>query len=209
MLPDLVYFVSLPLCRHRPWSPQIPLANHPLSSSPDPLQDDWTEARDMTLLAHPQPTSLASSATAFGPAQLASVFPDTARGMAPSSARPAPSNSNATTNLVVASAASPINPMRTQVVRNAAGISIASKAIYSAIGNTSVNSLIEVERRGAERTAQVPALTWSTRDHATNCTEARTPRTACPTFTRRPLFTMTSTTNTPLRRASGDLRSLH
>ena len=160
----------------------------------------------MTPQAHPQPTSLASSALAFGPAPLASVFADTARVMVRASARSGPSNSNATTNSVAACALSPTNLPRIPVISNASSI---SNAIYSSNGNTSVNSLIEVERRGAERTAQVPAVTGSTIDLTTHCTEARTPRTACPAFTRRPLSTMTSTTNTPLRRASGDLRSLH
>lgn len=160
----------------------------------------------MTPQAHLQPTPMASSAMAFGPAQLASVFSDTARGMVRASARSVPSNSNATTNSVAACALSPINLPRIPVTSNESSI---SNAIYSTNGNTSVTTLIEVERRGAERTAQVPTVTGSTLDLTTHCTEARTPRTACPDFTHRPLSTMTSTTNTPLRRASGDLRSLH
>ncbi len=162
----------------------------------------------MTLLAHPQPTSLASSALAFGPAPLASVFADTARGMVRAPARSVLFNSNATTNSVVAGNLLPVNPTRTSLARITC-ISIASNAIYATNGNTSFTTLIEVERRGAERTAQVPAVTGFTRDLTTHCTEARTPRTARPAFTRRPLSTMTSTTNTPRRRASGDLRSLH
>ena len=167
----------------------------------------------MTPQAQTQPTPMASSALASGPAPLASVFADTARGVARALARSVLSNLNATTNQVVASDPSLVNSARTSLTRNASSISIASNAIYSANGNTSdntsVTTLIEVERRGAERTAQVPAVTGSTRDLSTHCTEARTPRTARPAFTRRPLSTMTSTTNTPLRRASGDLRSLH
>lgn len=146
---------------------------------------------------------------AFGPAPLASVFADSACGIVRTLAQSVLSNLNATTNPVVAGDLSPINPTPTSLTRNAVGISIASNAIYSSNGNTSFTTLIEVERRGADRTAQVPAVTGSTIDLSTNCTEARTTRTARPAFTRRPLFTMTSTTNTPLRRASGDLRSLH
>lgn len=163
----------------------------------------------MTPQAHPQPTPMASSALAFGPAPLASGLADNARAMVRASDQPVPPNLYATTNPLVAGDPSPINPMRKPVVRNASSISIASKAIYSTNGNTSVTTLIEVERRGAERTAQVPAVPGSTIDLTTHCTEARTPRTARPAFTRRPLSTMTSTTNTPLRRASGDSRSLH
>jgi len=171
----------------------------------------------MTPQAHPQPTTMASSALAFGPAPLASVLADNALGVARALARSVLSNLNATTNQVVASDPSLVNSARTSLTRNASSISIASNAIYSANGNTSdntsdntsVTTLIEVERRGAERIAQVPTVTGSTRDLTTIRTEARTPRTACPAFTRRPLSTMTRTTNTPLRRASGDLRSLH
>lgn len=159
----------------------------------------------MTSQAHDQPTSMALSPMAIGPAPLASVFVDSACGMVRALARSVLSNLNATTNLVVACALSPINLPRITLTSNASSI---SNAIYSAIGNTSVSSLIEVERRGAERIAQVPTVTESIKDISTDCTQARTPRTARPAFTRRPLSTMTSTTNTPLRRASGDLRSL-
>lgn len=166
----------------------------------------------MTPQAHYQPTPMASSAMAFGPVPLASVSADTACGAVRALAGSVLSNLNAITNPVVAGDLSLVKPTPSSLASHAsriAGISIASKAINSTNGNTSVTTLIEVERRGAERTAQVPAVTGSTIGLTTHCTEARTPRTARPAFTRRPLSTMTSTTNTPLRRASGDLRSLH
>ena len=166
----------------------------------------------MTPQDHLQPTPMASSPMALGPAPLASVLADNARAMARASDQSVVSISNATMNTVVAGDLSQANPTHTSLARNASrigGISVASTAIYSANSNASINTLIEVERRGAERIAQVQTVTKSIRDLTTDCTQARTPRTARPTFTRRPLFNMTSTTNTPLRRASGDLRSLH
>ena len=170
------------------------------------MQDDFNALQHMTSLAHPQPTNMAFYAMAFGPAQMASLQADTACGMLCARAAFVTTNLNPATSLVVADAVSLANPTSASVARNTSSI---SNAIYSAIGDTSINTLIEVERRGAERMAQVQSVTKSIGDLTTERTEARTPRTARPAFTRRPPFTMTSTTNTPLRRASGDLRSLH
>lgn len=193
----------------RPWPTDslLDLSDiQPLPTALFSLQDDFNTAHPMSLQAHIQPTPLASTAMALGPAPLAFVFADTVRELVRACAVFVTTNLNATSNLVVANAVSHINPTRVSVSCNTSSI---SAEIYSANGNTSVNALIEVERRGAERVAQVQTVTKSIRDLTTERTEARTPRTARPAFTRRPLFTMTSTTNTTIRRASGDSRSRH
>ena len=154
----------------------------------------------MPLQAHTLPTLLVPYAKALGHAPLARFFSDTACGRVSTRALSIVCYLN-TANTAVAGAVSLVNSNRSMVSRIACSISTSI--------NAPISTLIEVERRGAERIAQVQTVTKSIRDLTTDCTQARTPRTARPAFTRRPLSTMTSTTNTPLRRASGDSRSLN
>lgn len=83
--------------------------------------------------------------------------------------------------------------------------SIRTYANSNPMALTESTSLIEVERRGAERVAQVLSVTATTTDR----TQARTPRTARPAFTQSAIrpSTMTHTTK-HIRRASGNSRSL-
>lgn len=143
----------------------------------------------MTPQTHTPPTTLARSGMVFGSSYQAHVTSDTAGETLCARVLSTAFRLHTTTNTAVADDVALVNPICSNAAR--------------------ITSLIEVERRGAEREAQVQTVTESMRDLTTDCTEARTPRTARPAFTRRPLSTMTSTTNTPLRRASGDLRSLH
>lgn len=131
----------------------------------------------MTPQALTQPTFMAASAMSLGTTQQAHVSSDMAYGTV--SARPSLSPS--------------LSP------------SIRAYATSNPIALTESTSGIEVERRGAERVAQVLSVTSTTTDR----TQARTPRTARPAFTQSAIrpSTMTHTTN-HIRRASGNSRSL-
>lgn len=131
----------------------------------------------MTPQALTQPTAMAAFAMSLGTTQQALVSSDLAYGTV--SALPSLSPS--------------LSP------------SIQAYANSNPIALTASTSLIEVERRGAERVAQVLSVTSTTADR----TQARTPSTARPASTQSAirLSTMTHTTN-PIRRASGNSRSL-
>lgn len=159
----------------------------------------------MTSQAYPQP-AMASYLMAFGSAHPASVQAETARGMVCARIASLTTNLNAATNSLVIDPVSLINTTRGSLTRNTSSI---TAEIYSSIDNTVINTLIEVERRGAEREAQVQTVTESTTHITADFTRARTPRIARPAFAIRPLSSMTRTTNSTIRRVSGETRSLH
>ena len=125
----------------------------------------------------------------FGSPHPTHVASDTAGEKVCARALSTASKMNTTTTTVVANALALVNPIRSNATR--------------------ITSLIEVERRGAEREAQVQTVTESLRDITTDCTQARTTRTACPASAIRPTSTMTRTTNSTIRRVSGESRSRH